>query len=76
MILNFKNYINESRLPDVRFGSWNSYGYVTVYINGEKYVYLTDTINIRGILKKARYKPLSALNDLKSVSELVEKPIK
>ncbi len=73
-MLNFKNFLNEGRADNIIFGSWNSYGYVTVYIDGKKYVYHTDAFNIRPIWRKAKFAPGKALADLKKCSKLVESP--
>lgn len=73
-MLNFKDFINEGRANNIVFAGWNSYGYVTVYIDGKKYVYYTDAVYIRPIWRKAKFAPGKALADLKKCSELVESP--
>ena len=49
----------------IQFVSFNSYGDITVYIDGKKYMYNTDAIYHKNWKKKARYRPFSVLNDIK-----------
>jgi hypothetical protein len=49
----------------IRFASFNSYGDITVYIDGKKYMYNTDAIYHNKWKKKARYRSFDVLNDIK-----------
>jgi hypothetical protein len=70
--LNFKDFLdlNES---GIRFVSYDSYGNVTVDINGKRYMYQGEAGYIQRVWQKARFKPGSALNDLKKYAKLVDK---
>lgn len=70
--LDFKSFLNES---GIRFMSYDSYGNVTVDINGKRYTYQGDAAYIRNLWQKARYKPGSALNDLKKYAKLIDKSV-
>lgn len=49
----------------IQFASFNSYGDITVYIDGRKYMYNTDAVYHNKWKKKARYRPFDVLNDIK-----------
>ena len=49
----------------IQFASFNSYGDITVYIDGKKYMYNTDAVYHNKWRKKARYRPFDVLNDIK-----------
>jgi hypothetical protein len=49
----------------IQFASFNSYGDITVYIDGKKYMYNTDAVYHNKWKKKARYRPFDVLNDIK-----------
>ena len=62
--MDFKNwFINET----IQFSTWLKDGTIMVYIDGKKYVYITDPIYHSQIKKLAKFKPFSALNLIKSM---------
>lgn len=51
----------------ISFVSWDSYGYITVNINGKKYIYNVSPHLHPSLQKEARFKPFSALNMIKKI---------
>jgi hypothetical protein len=61
--MSFKLWLNEN--SDIDFASFMKTGEVTVYIDGKRYVYVTDAMHHPKWQKMLRYGPGRVLNDIK-----------
>ena len=52
---------------NIRFGAWWKDGTVVVYIDSTRYVFVTDAVYHRQLQKIARFKPWTALNQIKDM---------
>tara|TARA_B100000941_G_C28459040_1_gene529626 strand:+ start:33 stop:368 length:336 start_codon:yes stop_codon:yes gene_type:complete len=55
---------------NISFGRFSDDGTISVYINGSKYIYLTDPIYHKKWVNLARYAPFRVLNMIKKQVEM------
>jgi hypothetical protein len=64
--MNFRNWLL-SESASIRFAVWSKDGTIVAYIDGKQYKYIIDTIHHDRLKKLARFKPWSALNQIKEL---------
>lgn len=65
MEMNFSEWLCENN-QKIHYGGFWSDGTVIVYINGARYVYITDAVYHNKWRKMIRYQPFRVLNDIKN----------
>lgn len=62
--MNFRDWLlNEGQ--NINFSGWSKDGTITVYIDSTRYVFVTDAASHDRLNKLAKYKPWTALNEIK-----------
>lgn len=67
---NFVKWLEHKK--EINFGMWSKDGTVVVYIDGQKYEYITDPMYHERWQTMARYAPWKVLNDIKQQSQKMQ----